>query len=38
MNTTGDYQTKQTLETFGFQASTPFQEGLQKTVDWYRNN
>jgi len=25
-------------ENFGFRASTPFEEGLRRTIDWYRKN
>lgn len=30
--------TSRALERFGFQAKTPFEEGLKRTIDWYRVN
>ncbi len=30
--------TSRALERFGFQAQTPFEEGLMRTIDWYRAN
>jgi GDP-L-fucose synthase len=30
--------TTRALRAFGFQATTPFEEGLRRTVDWYRAN
>jgi len=29
--------TSRALREFGFQAKTPFREGLRKTIEWYRN-
>jgi GDP-L-fucose synthase len=30
--------TKRALELFGFKAAMPFEEGLKRTIDWYKEN
>jgi GDP-L-fucose synthase len=30
--------TRRAAELFGFRASTPFEEGLRRTIDWYRSH
>ena len=30
--------TRRAVEYFGFRASTPFEEGLRRTIDWYRSH
>jgi len=30
--------TRKAEEEFGFRAKTPFEEGLRRTVEWYRTN
>jgi nucleoside-diphosphate-sugar epimerase len=30
--------TSRAAAAFGFTATTPFEEGLRRTIDWYRDN